>query len=118
MSKKIVNRVNRFKLGDVINHQGNKLLIIGNPDKDGDILCLELEITNNDAAWENYGNLINTRRVAKEYRHLLKDNNNTFGWYLSKYDYDYDISKVKNTRLAKKLFPKANESEDGEWLYV
>jgi hypothetical protein len=26
--------------------------------------------------------------------------------------------QVKNTRLAKKMFPNAEESEDGEWLYV
>lgn len=25
---------------------------------------------------------------------------------------------VKNTKLAKKMYPKAKQSEDGEWLYV
>lgn len=43
------------------------------------------------------------------------DENGEFEVNLPECDF---MSIVKNNRLAKKMFPNAEESEDGEWLYV
>lgn len=34
------------------------------------------------------------------------------------FDEELEHARVKNNRLAKKLYPNAEESEDGRWLYV
>ena len=40
------------------------------------------------------------------------------GSYVGYFDDDLEHSRVKNPRLARKMFPKAEVSEDGEWIYV
>lgn len=40
------------------------------------------------------------------------------GSYVAYFDDDLEHCKVKNTELARFMYPDAEESEDKEWLYV
>ena len=114
----MAKKISRFKVDDIITYFGNKMLVISEPDIYGDCICLELEITDKEHAWENTGSLLRRPETHNKYKYLLDDENNTFGWYLIENDEYYNLSVVKNTRLARKMFPKAKESECGEWLNV
>ena len=106
----------KYKVGDYLIYHGNVLLVIGKPDLAGDMICLEVKTTQKDWAWENIGRHTTLARVSDKYNHLLEDPNNTFGWYLVQYDDEYILPKVTNTRLARKMYPNAKESECGKYL--
>lgn len=104
-----------FKVGDYVSADNTvdgilKIVYVGNDH--GYIQWAIFEYIDNvdycdsasyDEVRRSYGNLF-TPEKGKEYTWFPIDN------------YDVKLARVKNTRLAKKLYPKARESEDGKYL--
>lgn len=91
-------KVAKFKIGDKVRVTKDNTIPSGYGLKKGDIVTI-LEVGNASEDGINY-------------TLIVSDDGN--------YLFDTEVIHVrcKNTRLARKLYPKANVSECGEWIYV
>jgi hypothetical protein len=110
-----VEEVSRFKVGDIV---------IGNEDN-------HYGITNRENICKVVGFISENEYPPINTQGTVEVGDDMYVEVIESKDFEYDVGKifpvdssrfkhcrVVNTRLAKKLYPKANESEDGKWLYV